>query len=158
MNDFKFELGSLVKDEITGFEGICYDRTQWFHNCNTYGVKPLDLINGKPQESETFDEPQLFIIGKSPKLYKSNDFKFELGEEVEEIVTGFKGIILARTNWLNGCNNYGVKSRNLKDGIPIVMQFFNEGHLKSTEDSKKLIPTKNNDSGGPVTKVKRFTC
>lgn len=37
-NEFKFELGERVADEVTGFQGIIIGRTQWRTNCNTYGL------------------------------------------------------------------------------------------------------------------------
>jgi hypothetical protein len=59
---FKFELGSKVKDTITGFAGVLTCRTQWLHGCNTYGVQPQELKDGKPMERTHFDEPQLELI------------------------------------------------------------------------------------------------
>ena len=57
--EFKFDLGETVKDTITGFEGVVTRRTQWLNNCNTYGVQPRKLMEGKIQEPGNFDEPQL---------------------------------------------------------------------------------------------------
>lgn len=61
-DDFKFQLGSLVKDRLTGFEGIVVCRAQWLNNCNIYSVKPRALKDGVPQDSHSFDEPQLELI------------------------------------------------------------------------------------------------
>jgi len=61
---FKFNLGDEVKDLITGFSGIVYSRTQWIHNCNTYGIKSKTLKDNKPMDNEFFDEPQLQIIAE----------------------------------------------------------------------------------------------
>lgn len=60
--NFKFALGSTVKDTITGFEGLVTRRTQWLNNCNTYGVQPRKLLEGKIQEPGNFDEPQLELV------------------------------------------------------------------------------------------------
>ena len=67
--DFKFNLGATVRDNITGFTGIVYNRNQWLHNCNVYGVKPTTLnTDGKIRESEHFDEPQLELIEEIPAV------------------------------------------------------------------------------------------
>ena len=66
--DFKFELGSTVKDTITNFEGVVIRRTQWLNNCNTYGVQPRKLLEGKIQEAWNFDEPQLELVPKKETL------------------------------------------------------------------------------------------
>lgn len=60
--DFDFNLGDRVRDKITGFEGIVVARTQWFNNCNTYGVQPTALKDGMPQDRVPFDEPQLVLV------------------------------------------------------------------------------------------------
>ena len=37
--------------------------------------------------------------------------KIKLGDEVKDIITGFKGIAISKINYLNGCIQYGVKAR-----------------------------------------------
>ena len=61
-NIFKYELGSRAKDKITGLQGILVARNQHLHNCNTYGIKPEKLHDGKPMDCQWFDEPQIEII------------------------------------------------------------------------------------------------
>lgn len=61
--DFKFDLGSLIKDKITGFQGIITTRSQWISNCNTYGVKPRNLDkDGAPMDVRWFDEPMVDLV------------------------------------------------------------------------------------------------
>lgn len=42
-------------------------------------------------------------------------FKFRLGDQVRDRVTGFEGVVTSRTDYLNGCVRYGVSPRKLKD-------------------------------------------
>lgn len=46
--------------------------------------------------------------------------KVQLGDEVEDLVTGNIGITVARTEWLNGCVRFQVQPRGMndKDGEP----------------------------------------
>lgn len=61
--DFKFNLGDRLKDDLTGFEGICVYRTQWITNCNVYGIKPDSLDkDGEPRKSSQFDEPHISVV------------------------------------------------------------------------------------------------
>lgn len=60
--EFKFNLGDKLRDKITGFEGIAVGRHQWINNCNTYSIKPQMLKDGAPQDSHSFDEPQLDLV------------------------------------------------------------------------------------------------
>lgn len=62
MPDFKFNLGDIVTDSITGFNGIVTCRSQWLNNCNTYSVQSQDLKEGVPQKGQYFDEPQLKLL------------------------------------------------------------------------------------------------
>lgn len=60
-------------------------------------------------------------------------FKFELGEEVKETVTGFTGIIMARSEYFTGCVHYGLVSKKLnKEGIPQNYQWFDTERLVRT--------------------------
>ena len=68
--NFKFNLGDIVVDEITGFQGVVTLRSQWLNCCNTYGVQPKELKDGVPQERQNFDEPQLRIVEE--KVHKEH--------------------------------------------------------------------------------------
>jgi hypothetical protein len=88
----------------------------------------------------------------------SQDFKFELGEEVMDKITQFHGIITSRTQWLTNCNTYSVQSRELNEGKPIERQWFDEPMLERV--SEKVRQTefdferkKTDKPGGPVCKI-----
>ena len=53
-----------------------------------------------------------------------------LGDAVRDEITGFTGVVAAKTEWLNGCVRFGVQSRNLVEGKPVEMQWFDEPQLK----------------------------
>ena len=63
---FKYELGSKVKCRVTGFTGVVVGRSEWLHGCLTYSVKPMDLKDGKPQDSVGFDEGMLDVVVQAP--------------------------------------------------------------------------------------------
>jgi hypothetical protein len=68
-----------------------------------------------------------------------NSFKFELGIEVKEIVTGFTGIIMGRSQYLTGCNQYGLLSRQLsKENTPEKWVWFDENRLQATGEKIEL--------------------
>lgn len=52
-------LGTKVKDKITGFEGIAVSRTTYLYGCVRVCVEPQGLHDGKPIESQYFDEQRL---------------------------------------------------------------------------------------------------
>lgn len=64
-------------------------------------------------------------------------FEFNLGSEVKDKITGFKGIVSARAEHLTGCNRYGVQSQKLDEkGHPIEWQWFDEQQLVLLKDKK----------------------
>lgn len=52
-------LGSKVKDNITGFEGIATGRSEYLYGCVRVLVEPQELRDGKPIEAQWFDEQRL---------------------------------------------------------------------------------------------------
>ncbi len=79
--------------------------------------------------------------------------KIEAGDKVKDIVTGFEGIVIAVTHWLNGCTRMGVQSDVLKDGLPTDTIWFDEPQLSLVETGKvKRMVTK---PGGPTQTPKR---
>ena len=48
------------------------------------------------------------------KKKKEANFKLNLGDKVEDMLTKFSGIIICRCQWLYNCNTYGVKPLVLK--------------------------------------------
>ncbi len=62
---FQFALGTVLKDIVTGFEGVAMGRTQYFTGCNHYGlVSQILTEKGKPDEWVWLDETRLFLTGK----------------------------------------------------------------------------------------------
>lgn len=78
-----------------------------------------------------------------------------LGDKVKEKITGFEGIVTAKTEWINGCVRLSVQSPKLKDGKPLEVQWFDEGdlELKSKKKAEKKrhtggdrnVPTRQSD-------------
>jgi hypothetical protein len=66
------KLGSKVRDNITGFEGIAIARTEWLHSCARVTIQPTALHDGKPVESHTFDEKQVEIVEERAPVVESH--------------------------------------------------------------------------------------
>ena len=64
---------------------------------------------------------------------------FEFGEVLRDKVTGFKGIVMARTEYWTECFHYGLQSQKLKDGKPAPWQWFDETMVERFSSSKKII-------------------
>lgn len=77
-------------------------------------------------------------------------FKHELGKEAKDLVTGFKGIILCRMQWLTGCNRYGIQPKMGKDGKTEEIKYFDENQIAITGKGVELGLTQTQrGTGGP---------
>ena len=78
--------------------------------------------------------------------------KVELGDEVEDRVSGFKGIAVARTRWISGCDRISIQPKGVdKDGKTFESQSFDEPMLKIIKRGKVEVTERDedDDSGGP---------
>ena len=80
-------------------------------------------------------------------------FTIENGIKVKSNISGFKGIIVARADHLNGCNRYLVSPPIDKDGKLTDSFWFDEDELVVVV-GKKRLERKSNDRGGPASKIK----
>lgn len=56
-------------------------------------------------------------------------YKYELGLTARDVVTGFEGVITGRGDYITGCKQYCLVSKEKKDGEPIGGQWFDEARL-----------------------------
>lgn len=82
-------------------------------------------------------------------------FKFELGSEAQDIVTGYVGIIIGRAEHITGCNTYGVQKKTKKNEAPENSVYFDENRLKLTGKKVKVVNS-NPDKGGPQQNPKKI--
>jgi hypothetical protein len=74
-------------------------------------------------------------------------FKFNNGEEVKDLISGFKGIIIGRCDYLTGCRQYLLKPKKLDKatGKPIDGYWFDEDRLNLVS---KGVSIKEQNKGG----------
>lgn len=72
----------------------------------------------------------------------------QLGDKARDTVSGFTGVCVARTEWLNGCWRMTLQPQALdKDGKPCEAHTFDDFQLEVTEP--KLQPVGSKETGGP---------
>lgn len=73
--------------------------------------------------------------------------KINVGDVCKDTITGFKGVCVCRTEWLNGCARIGIQPQELsKEGTPIEIQMFDEQQVELV-GKKNYMPKR--DTGGP---------
>lgn len=149
MTTFKYKLGLKAFDPISGFEGIIISRVHHLFGCSQYGLAPKKGEDGQVKKTEYFDEGRIEIIdidGIGTEENQINEFDkifaYEAGKEAMDKVTGFKGTIVYRLEYMHGCNQYALIPKVCKDGKTREVEHFDEGrieilgHAISPEDVK----------------------
>ena len=73
----------------------------------------------------------------------------DFGDQVTDKITGFKGTVIAITEWLHGCRSIMVQPKGLdKDGAIYASEQFDEPGLTITRRARALTTTKKK-TGGP---------
>lgn len=77
--------------------------------------------------------------------------QIELGDEVGDKVTGFKGIAIADTHWLNGCHRFMVQPKGTdKDGKTFATESFDVEQLKVLKKHAIVLQEKVPVTNGPM--------
>lgn len=78
----------------------------------------------------------------------SVDFKYDLGDEVKDILTGFSGVVTGQAKWITGCSQYTVAPKKLdKEGKLIASEWFDENRLELVKG--KVVTFGNAGEGEP---------
>jgi len=78
----------------------------------------------------------------------SKGVEVKLGDRVRDKITGFEGVAVARTQYLNGCARIAVQSTVLKEGKPLDTEWF---------DEKQVGPSQGKTGGPGITPPQRTT-
>jgi len=69
-----------------------------------------------------------------------------LGDKARDKITGFAGIVVAITDWLNGCRRVTIQPQELRDGKPIDTYTFDAEQIESVIEQAAQESSK---TGGP---------
>lgn len=79
--------------------------------------------------------------------------KFELGWIVKDKISGVKGVVTSRTEYLNKCVRYSVTKQGAdKEGKPFEPSYFDEDQLVLVKKTEEFRPVKEY-TGGPARPV-----
>lgn len=85
-------------------------------------------------------------MGKKEKVIEGD---IELGDLARDRLSGFEGVVMARTDWITGCSRLVLQPRTLtKDGMPMAMETFDLFLLDLVE--KNVQPVADSTAGGPT--------
>lgn len=73
--------------------------------------------------------------------------QLQLGDQAKDSISGFSGIVVAVTTWLNGCRRITIQPQALHEGKPIDSQTFDENQVVVTK--AKAFAEGSHETGGP---------
>ena len=76
----------------------------------------------------------------------ANKHEAKLGAKAKDNITGFTGIIVAVTEWLNGCIRVMIQPQEMREGKPIDAHSFDIEQITVLEQT---IPEPAKNAGGP---------
>ena len=84
-------------------------------------------------------------------------FKHELGKKAKDVVTGFKGIIISRSQYLTGCNRYGLQPKVNKEGKLSECLWFDENQIELIGKGVTINQTvEQKAKGGPQQNPRKY--
>lgn len=98
------QLGSLVKDTISGFTGIAVGRTEFGFGCIHIRIQAKGLgPDGAPIPIHSFDDQRIEVLGPPTRTWpQPRETAIRLGNFVRDSVTGTVGIVIGKTTNLEG--------------------------------------------------------
>jgi hypothetical protein len=146
--EWNVQLGNQARDRITGFVGVATSRTEYLYGCRRIGLMSTELKDGKPQETQFFDDPQLADVEEKIPTPPSLEWAVELGDKAKDTITGFEGVVSVRTEYLFGPRRIGLTPVALdKDGKPQDAIGFDEGQVQRV--TKKVVKPAEKPDHGP---------
>ena len=148
------QLGTIVRDIYTGFEGVAVAYTEWLYGCNMVEIQALELHEGKPVDTRGFDEQRIEPVeGKAPPIGAAPSlvWRVELGSRVRDRYTGLEGVAFARARWAHESGTICVQPLELRKGKPIDKQWFDEDRLTVlAEETPRVSEESTAKAGGPM--------
>lgn len=76
-----------------------------------------------------------------------SNFQFPLGIEVRYAVTGFRGVVTGRAEYISGCRQYAITPKAKDDGSFVAGEWLDEQRLVESGEGVKLAARA---GGGPA--------
>jgi hypothetical protein len=124
----KYNLGDKIRDSVVGVSGVVTGVSELLSGCIRYLVGVSATTKEKYYDIYT-DETNTSLIKKSSSDVKILPFKFELGDEVKDIISGAHFAIMSRSRYLAGYNRYSCQKINGTDVKDFDWIYFDEAQL-----------------------------
>lgn len=151
-------LGVRVRDLLTGVVGIAMMKSQSLAGVARYGIQ-TPSVGGAHSDPLLYDAFQLEPIEKACDAVEPNYglLKVELGQKSQDTVSGFTGVVVEISEFMNGCIYVSLqppvdpkKPNIFPDSIA-----FPSARVISVEGKKVRVAKAAKEKGGPVVRATR---
>lgn len=73
-------------------------------------------------------------------------FEFELGQRLRDRVSEVEGIVIGRIEYLNGCTQYALKPKKLKDGKVLDAEWIDSQQVELVDEGIDIKPKRTGGS------------
>ena len=67
--NFKYENGDILKDKVTGYQGVVMVRAEYSTGCLHYGLQGNELKDGMPPNWEWLDSTRLELVKSAQVIF-----------------------------------------------------------------------------------------
>jgi hypothetical protein len=144
-------LGMTVKDPASGLIGIANMKAELISGSVQYAIQPVGDGKSMPEGFFVDDFMLEFVDDGVSKRAPAPDAaaRFVLGEDLQDTISGFRGIAVQRTTYLNGCVHYTLQPEERRKslvaklvGEPSRSQHFDHKALKKLGAGAAPAPKK----------------
>jgi hypothetical protein len=146
-------LGSKVKDNLTGYEGIATARVTYLYGCVHIAVQSPDLKDGVPQRERLFDEQRIGIIERVE--YEATEPQIQLGSIVRDKISGLTGVATVWVDELYGTPSIHITPKELHEGRPIEGISLPEDRVEVLQAQEPKISADSSATSGSIAEYAR---
>jgi hypothetical protein len=156
----EIKLGCIAVEQASGVEGTVISMMETFNGNVQYAIQPKTGKDNKMPEAWNFDRALVKYKAKgiSDQATPAQATDVQVGDEVEDIISGHKGIAASKTTFINGCVYFDVQSKgNPAKKIEATAMFISCTRLKKTSKAtlKPIMPKGEKPTGGPSSRAMR---
>lgn len=146
------KLGQRVRHKISGLIGVTDNVALYLNGIRRFDVQPPVNKEGKVPDSQTIDEPELEILDDGKQVMVAiipNKALIELGEKIEDTITGVKGTAVGICTYMSGCIRVLLTPSKEKDkAVYPKSTWIDQEQLKVLEDAPARASDRS--TGGPA--------
>lgn len=152
------KLGDIIRDTVSGMEGVYASYTIRISGNNRVDIQPVSKDKEKFADGGNVDMENCVYVKDGPGVVMPpHSYDIKMGEEVEDVTSGFKGTVVGITTFMNGCVYAEVQGKVDKDGkrpdaillSTRILKSTGKQVVKAVQEVVKKVAAEGTNPGGP---------